>query len=146
MTTSDPAFREFVQARWGSLVRYGYLLTGDAATAEDLVQTALERTWRRWSHVRADSPDGYVRQAMAREAVSGHRRRSRRPRELPLEVAGEGPAGSSDPAEGRDARDLMWAELGRLPDRMRAVVVLRLWEDLSVEQVAAVLGCSKGSV
>lgn len=141
MRAGDPGFRDFVQARWGSFVRYGYLLTGDPAAAEDLVQIALERTWHRFAKL--DRPDLYVRTVMARETVSGHRRRGRRPREVPLEALGEGPGVREVDGTGRD---LLWAELGRLPDRMRAIVVLRIWEDLSEQDVAAVLGCSKGSV
>jgi RNA polymerase sigma-70 factor (sigma-E family) len=144
MSDSPVDFQDFVQARWPSLVRYGYLLTGDRAQAEDLVQTALERTWRRWSSVRTDRPDSYVRTAMAREAISGHRARRRRVAEQPL-TGQEAPA-CGDGAEGRAAREVLRTELLRLPPRMRAVVVLRIWEDLPENQVAAVLGCSTGSV
>jgi RNA polymerase sigma-70 factor (sigma-E family) len=137
-------FQDFVQARWPSLVRYGYLLTGDRAMAEDVAQTALERTWRRWASIRSDRPDAYVRRAMAREAISRHRARQRQVPEQPipdhLELAG------GDGAESRAARDVMRIELSRLPPRMRAVVVLRVWEDLPESQVAEILGCSTGSV
>src|SRR4051794_30205561 len=57
-------FGEFVELRWLSLVRFGYLLTGDWAAAEDLTQSALERTWRRWDRVRVARPESYVKAAM----------------------------------------------------------------------------------
>src|SRR5689334_4616028 len=57
-------FGEFVELRWQSLVRFGYLLTGDWAAAEDLTQAALERTWRRWDEVRVQRPESYVKAAM----------------------------------------------------------------------------------
>jgi DNA-directed RNA polymerase specialized sigma24 family protein len=67
-------FRGFVSARWPELVRYAYLLVGDPHHAEDLVQIALERTWRRWREASVERPESYVRTAIARQAVSRHRR------------------------------------------------------------------------
>lgn len=147
---AEDEFHDFVQARWSSLVRYAYLLTGDPMPAEDVVQVALERSWRRWRQVAADRPESYVRTAIARTAVSRHRARRRRVTESPLDLAvqpvpltgDEGP----EQAESRAARELLWTELSALPPRMRAVVVLRIWEDLSEADTARVLGCSPGSV
>ncbi|HET9657136.1 MAG TPA: sigma factor [Kineosporiaceae bacterium] len=92
-------FHDFVQARWAYLVRCAYLLTGDPMHAEDAVQVALERTWRRWRQVVTDRPEAYVRTAIARAAISRHRARRRRVAESPLDGApvpaaptgGEGP-------------------------------------------------------
>lgn len=141
----DDSFPAFVAARWTPLVRYAYLLTGDRSYAEDLVQIALERTWRRWPHVRADRPEVYVRAALANLATSRWRRLGRRVTEVPLGLHEQ-----LDVVDERQVdhalRDLMWRELQALPPRMRAVVVLRIWEDLSVEETAQVLGCSRGSV
>jgi RNA polymerase sigma factor (sigma-70 family) len=109
--------------------------------------------------VRAERPEVYVRTAITREAVSWRRRLARRPveRPLPPEDGGErevdggqrgtaGEAAGRDGSEGRALRALLWAEVQHLPPRMRAVVVLRVWEDLSEAEVASVLGCSTGSV
>lgn len=137
-------FHAFVQARWPALVRYAYLLTGDLGHAEDVVQVALEGTWRRWRHVRTDRPEVYVRTAIARRVVSRHRMLRRRVAESALTSSVAEPA--SDPTAATATREAVWRELRSLPPRMRAVVVLRLWEDLSEEDTARVLGCSTGSV
>ncbi len=141
---TDEEFRAFVHARWPDLVRYAYLFVGDRQHAEDLVQVALEGTWRRWRRARVDRPESYVRTAIARRAASRHRWLRLRPAEWP--------AGDRMPDRGRpdaptgELRDVVWAELAQLPPRMRAVVVLRLWEDLGERQTAEVLGCSTGAV
>ncbi len=141
---SDEDFRAFVAARWPDLVRYAYLFVGDRQHAEDLVQVALEGTWRRWGRARVDRPESYVRTAIARRAASRHRWLGRRPPEWP---AGDRvPDTRARDAGSPELRDLVWAELGQLPPRMRAVVVLRLWEDLGERETADVLGCSTGAV
>jgi RNA polymerase sigma-70 factor (sigma-E family) len=144
---ADEDFRRFVEARWTALVRFGYLLTGDWAAAEDLVQVALERTWRRWRRVtdgRPQSPDAYVKAAMANQLRSW--RRGRRVTAVSLAQLAEPPQPGSDPGPGHALRDSLWRELQQLPPRMRAVVVLRVWEDLSETETARVMGCSTGSV
>jgi RNA polymerase sigma-70 factor (sigma-E family) len=140
---SEGDFRAFVELRWTALVRFGYLLTGDWGAAEDLTQVALERTWQRWRHVRADRPEHYVKAAMANQMRSRWRLRSPEPASV-AEVAER----ESDDRHGdRHAlRDALWTELLRLPPRMRAVVVLRVWEDLSEAETARLLGMSAGSV
>jgi RNA polymerase sigma-70 factor (sigma-E family) len=146
-TRTDEEFKAFVQARWPDLVRYAYLLVGDVQHAEDLVQIALERTWRRWGRVGVERPESYVRTAIARQSVSRHRWLGRRLSERPF---GERPSEPADPhgdeGDGYALRELVWRELGQLPPRMRAVVVLRLWEDLGERETAEVLGCSVGAV
>lgn len=139
----EAELRVFVEARWSALVRFGYLLTGDRGHAEDLVQAALEKCWPKWRSITADSPERYVRAAMANLAASQWRRK--RHREVPLDDAGHGPA-HAGPADGHAVRDEVWQLLHALPPRMRAVVVLRWVEDLSEAQTAQALGCSVGSV
>jgi RNA polymerase sigma-70 factor (sigma-E family) len=139
--TPPPDFRAFVEARWPALVRYAYALTGDRGHAEDVVQQALERTWRRWRHVRIDSAEGYVRTVIARLVIS--RWRSRRPTES---LGGREPQPAVGPEEAHAVHDALWRELAALPPRMRAVVVLRFVEDLTEAETARVLGVSVGTV
>jgi len=137
-------FRRFVAARWSALQRYAFLLTGDHQIAEDVVQTALERCWRRWGRITNDAPEGYVRAAIANTAAS--RRRRRRPGETSLEGLLVPPAEPGDHAESHALRSGLWAALRDLPPRQRTIVVLRLWEDQSVEETARRLGISTGAV
>jgi RNA polymerase sigma-70 factor (sigma-E family) len=140
---TEQDFRAFVELRWTALVRFGYLLTGDWGAAEDLTQGALERTWPRWRHVRGERPERYVKAAMANQLRS--RRRLRRPEPAPVAEVGVRES-VEGPGDGHALRDALWAELLRLPPRMRAVVVLRVWEDLSEAETAHLLGMSVGSV
>ena len=137
-------FREFVAARQPALLRTAWLLTGDWHHAQDLVQVALARVWPRWAAVagRGD-PDAYVRKVLVNSYLTWRRRRWH----------GEQPTGQlPDPAADRDdfaSADLRTAlarVLPGLPPRQRAVLVLRFYEDLSVEQAAAALGCSPGTI
>jgi RNA polymerase sigma-70 factor (sigma-E family) len=140
--SGPPDFATFVEARWPALVRYAFALTGDRGHAEDVVQQALERCWRRWRSVRPDGCEAYVRTTVARLVIS--RWRARRVTETQLGGTDRPVAG--DPAESYALRDALWRALGELPPRMRAVVVLRFVEDLSEAQTAELLGCSIGSV
>jgi RNA polymerase sigma-70 factor (sigma-E family) len=135
-----PGFQEFVEFRYASLIRTAYLLTGTHEAAEDLVQTALLTTMRHWRTV-AD-PMAYVRRAMVNHRTSLWRRIGSR--ELLTEAPPE--VGTPDGAANRAERAELLAALGALPVRMRAVLVLRYWEDLSEAETAQLLGCSVGTV
>jgi RNA polymerase sigma-70 factor (sigma-E family) len=141
----EPAgFREFVAARSAALVRSAWLLTGDEAEAQDLVQTALFMTWSRWSRImRQDAPEAYVRRVMLSTFLSWTRRRWRG--EVPV---GEVPdrAYPHDEFAGVDLRQSVRAALLDLPPRQRAVIVLRFFDDMTETQVADMLGCSVGTV
>jgi RNA polymerase sigma-70 factor (sigma-E family) len=138
--TDDVAFRAFVDARSPSLLRTAYLLTHDRGLAEDLVQTALTKTWFAWDRLN-DDPVLYVRRVMVTTSVSWWRRRWTG--EVPTEALPEPQARAGlDAAAGQD----LWTALGRLPSRQRAVIVLRYYEDLSEEDTAGLLGCSIGTV
>jgi RNA polymerase sigma-70 factor (sigma-E family) len=140
----DADLAEFVSGRWPALLRFGLLLTGNAADAEDLVQAALMRTAGRWRSVRnRDQPEAYVRQAMVRLNVNRWRgllSRERVTAVLPDEAA------PADGIESLGLREAVWAALATLPPRQRAVLVLRYYEDLSEAEIARVLGCQPGTV
>jgi RNA polymerase sigma-70 factor (sigma-E family) len=140
---SDPSFDEWVEARAAALLRFAYLVTGSQHAAEDAVQAALERAFRRWSRVRrADDPDAYVRRMIVNEHVSGWRRAGRR--ESPVAVVRA--ADPADPADGVARTDAVWRVCQALPPRQRAAVVLRYYEDLEYAEIAAVLGIAEPTV
>lgn len=142
MTGSELTFSEFMAARWTTLFRTAHLLTGDQHEAEELLQAALARTCVRWSSIREKgAADAYVRRAMVHQMTS----RWRRPRrELATgELPDRGHGGGLDVRADHLA---LWEEIRRLPPRMRATLVLRYLEDLTVEATARELGVSVGSV
>ncbi|NYI43770.1 RNA polymerase sigma-70 factor (sigma-E family) [Nocardioides aromaticivorans] len=136
----EDGFDGFVAARGDALWRSAWLLTGDHQLAEDLVQTALAKSWRAWSRVGADGFEAYVRRVMYTTYVSWWRRKWRG--ERPTEHLPERPAAVED----RDGRNDLVAALGALPRGQRAVVVLRYFEDLTEQQTAAALGIGVGTV
>ncbi|GAA0948034.1 SigE family RNA polymerase sigma factor [Nonomuraea longicatena] len=143
MTDEDEtAFDEFIAASSTSLLRTATLVCGATAhDAEDLVQTALEKVYRHWSRIRGDSPEAYARKIVVNTAISRARRR-RIVQEITFARPPEHVAATPD----LDLRDTLITELRRLPPRMRAVLVLRYWEDQSEAATAALLGCSLGTV
>jgi RNA polymerase sigma-70 factor (sigma-E family) len=136
-----PEFAEFVAARSPALLRTAYLLTGDWASGEDLLQTTLEQCWRRWGRL-SGNPEAYVRQAMLRTFLSWRRRRWTG--EVPTQELPD--VGVDDATGAVDDRDRVWQALLRLPRRQRAVVVLRYFDDLSESETAHALGISVGTV
>jgi RNA polymerase sigma-70 factor (sigma-E family) len=137
-------FAQFVEVRQRALQRTAWLLTGDWALAEDLVQTALVRSWPQWERIRRrDNPEIYVRRVMVNTWTGWRRRRWRA--EYPLAAVPDGPA-AGDLAAEVTARIAVRAALGALSDRQRAVLVLRIFDDLSEAQVATVLDCAIGTV
>ena len=142
-THRDERFREFVLARYPSLVRLGYLLVADRAAAEDLVQTSLARTYRRWESINPEGAEAYVRQVLLNAARDWWRRYRREPLTVTLLDADLVAADRTGEVERRDA---LWRALQELPRGMRAVLVLRYYEDLTEADIAAVLGCSTGTV
>jgi len=136
-------FRDFVTARSAALLRTAYLLAGDWATAEDLLQTALTKTylaWKRLGHIEAIEP--YARRVLVNTATSWWRRRwhGERPTEFLPERA------APDRLDEQLERDALWRHVKALPARQRAVLVLRFYEDMSEAQTAALLNISAGTV
>ncbi|MFJ8142915.1 SigE family RNA polymerase sigma factor [Streptomyces sp. NPDC096013] len=138
----ESGFEDFVATRGDRLYRAAWLLTGDAHAAEDLLQTVLARVWPKWSRIAGDNPEAYTRRALVNGYATWWRRRWR----------GETPTG--DLPEVSPARNVfadidleqsLASVIRQLPPRQR-VVVLRYFEDLSVEETAPVLGCRPGTV
>ncbi|SDU67215.1 SigE family RNA polymerase sigma factor [Jiangella alkaliphila] len=139
-------YGEYVAARRRALLRTAFLLTGDWHAAEDLVQETLTKLYVSWRRIRRrDDLDGYARKTLLNAYIDSTRRPWRR--EHAVDTVPDG-TGVGDPAEGSDpqARNRLLTALAAVPPRQRAVLVLRFWEDLSVEQVAGLLGCSTGNV
>jgi len=137
-------FAQFVEGRRRALLRTAWLLTGDWALAEDLVQTALVRSWPRWERIwRRGDPEMYVRRVLVNTWAGWRRRRWRA--EQPSESVPDSPA-AGDLAGEAALRVAVRGALGCLSDRQRAVLVLRVFDDLSEAQVAEVLGCAVGTV
>ena len=139
----DPAFREYVTARRRSLLRTAYLLTGNVADAEDLVQSALAKTYSAWDRIQdMGALDGYVRRAIVNTHISWWR--GRRMEELPTDEIPD--QAVADHAADSDLQHTLRQAVDRLPERMRAAVLLRYYEDMTEAEVADVLGVSLGTV
>ena len=139
----DSEFVEFVSAQRTALVRMARLLTaGDAAAAEDLVQTTLTKLYVHWPRVRrAGNPVGYARTSLTHAFVDEQRRAYTR-RETPTDELGDRASHDDD----QDLAHTVLAALATLAPRQRAVVVLRHFLDLDIAETARVLGCTTGTV
>ncbi|GAA1951023.1 SigE family RNA polymerase sigma factor [Catenulispora subtropica] len=138
-------FTEFAQVRQRHLMRTAYLLCGEKQTAQDLTQTALLNLCRAWHRVRrADEVDSYAHRVLINAFLSAQRKADRERKALWDKAWDTAPARAADHTT--ELRLTLLAALDRLPPKARAVVVLRYWEDLSVEATAAALGCSTGNV
>jgi RNA polymerase sigma-70 factor (sigma-E family) len=144
-------FEHFVATSAADLLRTGYLVVWDLASAEDLVQECLFRVARRWHRVRSmEHPKAYARRILINLALDDSKRRRRHHSELDLR---DRPTVEDRPDEAA-ARALGMVEttselidgLGALAPRQRAALVLRYFDDLSEAQVAELLGCSVGTV
>ncbi|SDL52594.1 RNA polymerase sigma-70 factor, sigma-E family [Lentzea albidocapillata subsp. violacea] len=136
-------FEDFVALRSQALLRTAYLLCGgDKGAAEDILQDVLMSMYGKWHRIRS-SPEAYARAALANSAANRWRRRSRKP-EAPLEP------GAVPPAHGHEQQvvdaDSVVRALAQLPKKMRAVLVLRFFDDLSEAETARALGCGVGTV
>jgi RNA polymerase sigma-70 factor (sigma-E family) len=139
----DAAFREYVQTRGAALLRMAIVLTGNRADAEDLVQAALAKTYLAWDKINERAAlDAYVRRAMVNTHISWWRRR--RVEEFPTDELPEQVV--ADHARESDMAEVVRRALDRLPQRMRAAVMLRYFEDMTEPEIAATLGISLGTV
>lgn len=136
-------FEDYVAARGQALLRFAYVLTGDAHVAEDLVQSSLADAYRHWRKVsRAEHPDAYVRRVVVNTHLGWRRRRSwfERPTGENLDQL------VADHADAVAARDTSRRLLDDLPPRARTVLVLRYYADLDDAAIAELLGLSPSSV
>jgi RNA polymerase sigma-70 factor (sigma-E family) len=145
-TSAQQQFTAYVRDRGPVLLRTARSLTADPCDAEDLLQTALAKTYLAWDRI-ADrgALDGYVRRTLVNTRTSQWRRRRVDEfacADLPETAA----AGVPDPAERQAEREVLWHAVARLPSRQRAMLVLRYYEDLSEVQTAEVMGVSVGTV
>jgi RNA polymerase sigma-70 factor (sigma-E family) len=138
-------FEEFAATRLPAVLRFAGVLTADRALAEDVVQEVLIRASKRWDRLQTlDQPELYVRKMIVNEYLSWRRRNWRL---LPTGTAIEtGDRASPDYAREHAERDALLTELGKLPRRQRAVLVLRYYQGLSDSEIAGVLGCTPGTV
>ncbi|MFF8906208.1 SigE family RNA polymerase sigma factor [Streptomyces olivaceoviridis] len=134
-------YLEFAAARSGPLFRTACLLTGDWHLAEDLVQETLAKMYRSWRRInRAEAPVAYADTVLVRSFLSQRRRRSST--ERPSDRLPDTAAPARDP----ELRMALLDGLARMTAKDRAVLVLRYWEDRSVEETAQVLQLSPGAV
>jgi RNA polymerase sigma-70 factor (sigma-E family) len=139
----DPEFRDYVRERSRALLRTAYLLTGNQADAEDLVQSALAKTYLAWDRIEdRGALDGYVRRAMVNTHISWWRRR--RVEEFPTDEIPD--QAVADHAAHSELQETLRRAIDRLPQRMRAAVMLRYYDDMTEAEVAEVLGVSLGTV
>jgi RNA polymerase sigma-70 factor (sigma-E family) len=141
---SDEAeYTELIAARAHALRRTAYLFCGDWHQAEDLVQTVFISLYTAWPRIqRKDNLDGYLRKSLIHACIDASRSRQRR--EAPFAELPETAVVLNGP--GLEEREALIAALAEIGPRQRAVLVLRYWEDLSVEETAGILGVSTGTV
>jgi RNA polymerase sigma-70 factor (sigma-E family) len=139
----DQEFREFMHARWPTMVRLAYGLTGDLGHAEDVAQSAFARACASWPRVRrSGNPEAYIRQIVINE----HRNRFRKRRVAERLTSSPPEHGTADVTRESDERSDLIAALQHLAPRQRAVIVLRYWMDMTEAEAAAALNCSVGTV
>ena len=129
----DDAFVALYRERYAPMVRLAYLLTGNQAVAEELVQDSFVAVHGAWE--RATTPSAYLRTTVVNRCRSWGRRRSLERRRPP-----------APPEPSELVADELWDVLLTLPPRQRAAIVLRFYEDLPDEEIAGLLGCKVGTV
>jgi RNA polymerase sigma-70 factor (sigma-E family) len=141
VTSVEDEFVVFAEAASPRLRRTAFLLCGDWHMAEDLAQTALAKVFVAWRRIaRQDAVQAYAQRTLLNTYLAD--RRLKRPAEVLTSRLPDRPSRSPEPEQ----RLVVLDALATLPPKARAVVVLRYWADLSVEQVADLLGCSTGNV
>ncbi|MCD6638674.1 MAG: SigE family RNA polymerase sigma factor [Nocardioides sp.] len=143
IVSKDEDFTHYMTARQPAMLRLAYVLTGDTASAEDLVQVAFAKLYLAWNRVEERGAlDGYVRRILVNEHNSSWRRPWRR-RERVSDTLPDSPVLDTYD-DGGNAE--LWQLVQSLPPRQRSVIVLRYYEQLSEAEIADVLGVSPGTV
>jgi RNA polymerase sigma-70 factor (sigma-E family) len=125
------------------MVRLAYVVTGDASVAEDLAQDAFVRVAGRFTHLRNEGAfEFYLRRTVLNLCKNHFRHKARERRYL----RSHPPEGAHDPHRATETHEVIRVALLELPERQRAAIALRHFEDLSVEDTARVLGCRPGTV
>jgi RNA polymerase sigma-70 factor (sigma-E family) len=142
-STRDAEFESWLIAREPALQRTAHLLTGDVHTAQDLVQVTLAKLYLAWDRIQdRGNADAYARKILLNEHRTAWRRPVRRREQVTDEVPDR-----AVPEQSYDGqREAVWAFVGSLPPRQRAVVVLRFYEQLTEPEIADLLGISVGTV
>ncbi len=138
MSKEPEGFREFVVARSPALLRTAWMLTGDAALTEDLLQTVLAKTWPHWNRISTSQPEAYDQTVMVRTNARWRRKlwHNETPSERitdPLERGELKPPNTEDQTADRV---LLAEALAQLPVRQRQGVALGYFDDMSVASVA----------
>ncbi|WP_238174302.1 RNA polymerase sigma factor [Kribbella kalugense] len=142
--TGPPGFEVWVTEKADALLRFAYVLTGDSSLAEDAVQDALTTACARWARVsRADDPEAYVKRMVVNAHISWWRRFRRREAPVPEPVRTARAVGDGTAA--RAESEAIWALCATLPDKQRAAVVLRFYEELSYAEIAQLLHCAEAT-
>jgi RNA polymerase sigma-70 factor (sigma-E family) len=145
--TESTKLDELYQRHAGAAVRLAYLLLQDRSVAEDIVQDAFVRVAGRLVHLRDPGAfDAYLRRTVVNLSHSYVRRKMLERAFLRREMATAERDPARWPTSSFEDRELLWRALGRLPERQRAAIVLRFYEDLPEAQVAELLRCSPGTV
>lgn len=139
------SFDEVFVSHHARLVRLAGLLCGDRDEAEDVVADVFARTYRRWRTVPIEDPGAYLRRGVVNEVRSRWRRRDTR-RRIDRAQRHEATVESPPADAGLGDQDRLRVALGRLPERQRAALVLRFYEDRSEAETAALLGVPTGTV
>ena len=144
MNEREDRFAAYFAARSGALRATAFLLCGDWHRAEDLVQTAFVKLYLVWHRVGEEQKlDAYMRQILVRTYLDETRRGFFR-RERPISDVGDRPL--LQPDDHVENRMVLAKALAEVGPRQRTALVLRIWEDLSVEDTAKAMGCTTGTV
>lgn len=137
----DAEFADFFAGRFDSTRRVAHAMCGDWSEAEELAQSAFVRLYAKWSSIRMETVDAYLRTVLTRVFLDTRRRGRAREHPVP-----EPPDRPSVAGFGTEERHALHTALLAVPPRQRAVLVLRFVADLSIEETAHILKCSTGTV
>ncbi|HEY7594926.1 MAG TPA: SigE family RNA polymerase sigma factor [Actinophytocola sp.] len=143
MNDREQGFTDYFASRSSAMRATAYLLCGDWHRAEDIVQSTFVKLYRAWHRISShDSLDAYTRRILVRTYLDENRRGFFF-REKPT---AHHPESTAPPAGSPEDRLVLLRALGDVPPRQRAALVLRYWEDMSVEDTARAMGCTEGTV